>query len=51
MMFWLLDWSDYRDGLGAAITPDFTDPYSIVLPEDPRLPFDLETSSTPLLTN
>ena len=29
MMFWLLDWSGYRDGGGAAITQDFTDPYSI----------------------
>jgi hypothetical protein len=51
MMFWLLNWSDYREGVGAAIIPDFADPYLSVLPEDPRLPFDLVTSRIPLLTN
>ena len=47
MMFCLLDWSGYRDGLGAAITADFTDPYSIGSSRRSRLPFDLVTFSTP----
>lgn len=46
-MFCLLDWSGYRDGLGAAITADFTDPYSIGSSRRSRLPFDLVTFSTP----
>jgi hypothetical protein len=47
MMFWLLDWSDYRDGIGAAITADFTDPYSVGRSRSSPVPFDLVTSSTP----
>jgi hypothetical protein len=47
MMFWLLDWSGYRDG-GARQSPRILRIRILsVLQEDPRSPLDLVTSRNP----